>query len=50
MLNYCTSGTIGKIFILLEGGDQLVDYCLVAIIGIALFVLTILDLIDELKR
>jgi len=28
----------------------LVDYCLVAIIGIALFVLVILDLIDELKR
>ena len=28
----------------------LVDYCLVAVIGIALFVLAILDLIDELKR
>ena len=28
----------------------MVDYCLVAIIGIALFVLVILDLIDELKR
>jgi hypothetical protein len=39
-----------KKFILLEGGNQLADYCLVAIIGIVLFVLIILDLIDELKR
>ena len=29
---------------------HLVDYCLVAVIGFVLFVLTIVDLVDELKR